>query len=698
MPGPMHTECSFVLVDREFQVSFHLPDGQVQERTYGTIPSYSILWQQVHKWVEKTSFTISLDDVVLTNKNTASQLREVVGVQDEAGSQLAAHLTVAWRPSADAEEEQPAEKAVATCAANVRPAEPQPSSRPPWAALLGLGALGAAFGALGLAKLLRWRSEFRALKEGQDSLERSNRQLLDSKNEALRVKESAERRLRESEQNNRALTQRTARLQDEKEEKEALLQDVVKQRKIEALGESVKRYQDVDLLFMVDCTGSMQPYIDQVKGTIHHMVRRLKSAYPKLKLRVGFLGYRDVRDARQFEVLDFTDDVEAFARRVANVFARGGADDAEDVAGALRKAVGFGWRRHVRVLFHIADMPCHGREYHGDQVTDNHPSGVGISIPQQLLRLRSQKVNYYFGRIKEHTDKMIRVFNEQVHQSGSEPFVKMVAIDNPLDVQEAVVRSVCTSIDLSSSPPKTFKKELELVLSPEQPEWHLLEARPCRRGRRLSWEVPSCLADCGAPLGAARAAAADFVVHSEPFAQGMSRRCFWGLHRRRKKEPWTRAVFKQFRKGPEKGRHDDYEAEVEKALVAEFFARKYSRRCKPTRKIRVLVPDVIEDKEGRAYCVEEVLPRGFVKYNDNKASWDPKVYDPVLGDFCRWTYEFSAGAFMVVDLQGVSNDEEFILTDPAILHSDVRRFGSTNTGPEFMRQTLESIPQLLSKL
>ena len=54
-----------------------------------------------------------------------------------------------------------------------------------------------------------------------------------------------------------------------------------------------------------------------------------------------------------------------------------------------------------------------------------------------------------------------------------------------------------------------------------------------------------------------------------------------------------------------------------------------------------------------------------MKYNDNKASWDPKVYDPVLGDFCRWTYEFSAGAFMVVDLQGVSNDEEFILTDPA---------------------------------
>ena len=34
------------------------------------------------RWVEKTSFTISLDDVVLTNKNTASQLREVVGVQD----------------------------------------------------------------------------------------------------------------------------------------------------------------------------------------------------------------------------------------------------------------------------------------------------------------------------------------------------------------------------------------------------------------------------------------------------------------------------------------------------------------------------------------------------------------------------------------------------------------------------------------
>ena len=318
------------------------------------------------------------------------------------------------------------------------------------------------------------------------------------------------------------------------------------------------------------------------------------------------------------------------------------------------------------MLFHIADAPCHGREYHGAEVKDNRLEGVGISIPEQLLRLRLLRVDYYFGRIKEHTDKMVKVFNDHSKQPlDTEPYIKMVSIENPLHVQEAVVQSVCTSIDLSSASEPS--KELELVLSTDEPEWHLLESRDRCQGRRLAWDHHRSAADCASSIreAHARASVVEFVVHSQPFARGISRQCFWGIYRRLKaKKGWHRAVFKQFRRG---GCYDDFEVEVEKALVADFFARKFNKACNPKRAIRFLIPDIIEEKQGKGtYFVEPVLPvRQFLKYSDNKACWNPKVYDPVLGDFCKWTYRYSKGKFMVVDLQGVLTDDGFCLTDPA---------------------------------
>ena len=118
-------------------------------------------------------------------------------------------------------------------------------------------------------------------------------------------------------------------------------------RKIDSLGQVVKQYQDVDLLFMVDCTGSMQPYINQVKDTIRSMSQRLRCAYPQLKLRLGFLGYRDLWDRHQFEILPFTEDVQRFEGFVSKVLASGGDDSAEDVAGALQKAAGLSWVKQL---------------------------------------------------------------------------------------------------------------------------------------------------------------------------------------------------------------------------------------------------------------------------------------------------------------------------------------------------------------
>lgn len=52
----------------------------------------------------------------------------------------------------------------------------------------------------------------------------------------------------------------------------------------------------VDVVFMWDCTGSMQPLINSVKQIIKDMIEDLKIKYIDSSLFIGFIGYRDHTD------------------------------------------------------------------------------------------------------------------------------------------------------------------------------------------------------------------------------------------------------------------------------------------------------------------------------------------------------------------------------------------------------------------
>ena len=92
---------------------------------------------------------------------------------------------------------------------------------------------------------------------------------------------------------------------------------------------------------------------------------------------------------------------------------------------------------------HIADAPCHGRQYH-DGVNDDYPSGDpdGLRIKPQLDALKQLDVNYIFGRINADTDKMVREFNSEL---GTE-YVQQTALSDVRMLTEVVTRTVRDSI------------------------------------------------------------------------------------------------------------------------------------------------------------------------------------------------------------------------------------------------------------
>jgi hypothetical protein len=87
----------------------------------------------------------------------------------------------------------------------------------------------------------------------------------------------------------------------------------------------------------------------------------------------------------RYDIHDFVEekdmaDLHNFIAR-SEPYSSANCDTAEDVAGALKKALSLTWKGDTRIIIHIADAPAHGSEYNGG-CNDNHP---GPQDPDRML-------------------------------------------------------------------------------------------------------------------------------------------------------------------------------------------------------------------------------------------------------------------------------------------------------------------------
>jgi len=68
----------------------------------------------------------------------------------------------------------------------------------------------------------------------------------------------------------------------------------------------------LDLCLVCDCTGSMYSWIQRAKDTLHSIIDSVKAENTGIKVRVAFVGYRDINDGKdRFSVIDFTEDLDS---------------------------------------------------------------------------------------------------------------------------------------------------------------------------------------------------------------------------------------------------------------------------------------------------------------------------------------------------------------------------------------------------
>lgn len=117
----------------------------------------------------------------------------------------------------------------------------------------------------------------------------------------------------------------------------------------------------LDLVLVVDTTGSMGDEIAFLQKELTGIVRSAASKASGVSIRFGLVAYRDNGDAYVVQNYGFTASAPTMNGWLHGLSADGGGDYPEAAAAALKAGVGLDWRRGKgeRILIQIADAPPH---------------------------------------------------------------------------------------------------------------------------------------------------------------------------------------------------------------------------------------------------------------------------------------------------------------------------------------------------
>ncbi len=119
----------------------------------------------------------------------------------------------------------------------------------------------------------------------------------------------------------------------------------------------------VEVVFVLDTTGSMGGLIQAAKEKIWSIATTMASAQPAPDIHMGLVAYRDRGDAYVTRVVDLSDDLDSVYATLMDFQANGGGDGPESVNQALSDAVHkISWSQEsqaYRVVFLVGDAPPH---------------------------------------------------------------------------------------------------------------------------------------------------------------------------------------------------------------------------------------------------------------------------------------------------------------------------------------------------
>jgi hypothetical protein len=456
----------------------------------------------------------------------------------------------------------------------------------------------------------------------------------------------------------------------------------------------------IDVCFLIDSTGSMEPWLATCSKTMDDIIHGIKIKYPKSILRVAFVGYRDIDDPKLFQeerfvIFPFSEDYDTLSKNIQGVRATGGGTDGtEDVFGGLEKSLELEWKNKNRVLIHFADYPGHGQLYHdlGIQLDDYYSTDLDGSIGKSIMEaVADNGIQYVFCRLLPKTDKMISKFRE--YYDGRKDDMKLIVneiSDNmtqwDTDIEKflpAVISSIALTVEatvqrvcqeMGASVPAVEDIPLGSVV----PQWDDNDSfGPVLRVKIYSTNNKN-------PRNPLQRET-KVRIGKLPFAKGSIRYAYF------MKEENTNFHFvakRNIRTSEIYLKKSSYMVEMETQAVAFELAKEFNKKDAGLKLhfLPVRVMEVLDQDKPIFYNVENYIEGDYEKYTNNNGWLGNSELANSVAAFSHFTHHHTKGQLMVVDLQGVNT----ILTDPVIHCISTEAFGKTNLGKPGMKRFFQT--------
>jgi Mg-chelatase subunit ChlD len=193
----------------------------------------------------------------------------------------------------------------------------------------------------------------------------------------------------------------------------------------------------LDVLFLLDATGSMDDEISRVQDTITSIAERVQSLQSRPELRFGLVAYRDHGDEYVTRSSAFTHDLPDFRKALLQVRAAGGGDTPEALNEGLESAINdMDWsERAVRLTFLIADAPPHIEGTNAQQYPKSllQAQTKGIKIYSIAASNTNQAAEYVMRQIAQQTmaSFIFLTYQEGMSEGRSGESTELAAGDAP---------------------------------------------------------------------------------------------------------------------------------------------------------------------------------------------------------------------------------------------------------------------------
>jgi len=201
---------------------------------------------------------------------------------------------------------------------------------------------------------------------------------------------------------------------------------VCDQNQIEGCGPDYR--PRIDVVFVIDSTGSMADEIRTVKTHLTQIIKDVKSGQPSPDLRVGVVAYRDHKPEEYeylYRKLDLTSDIDKAVRFIWDIEARGGGDLPEAVADGLDFAINkMNWNDQdqdiypytKKLIFLIGDAAPHGEGSSDSSYEQGCPDGHDYE--ENVNDARGKGIRIYTVSGSGIDSVGIRVFKEIATKTG----------------------------------------------------------------------------------------------------------------------------------------------------------------------------------------------------------------------------------------------------------------------------------------